>query len=105
MATKLYDLIVAVSTYKDSNGNDKKRWENVGAIWQDTDSNGNTYSYIMMKRYFNPAGVNVREGSDAIRISLVKPQPKQQQQPQQQAQSYNNSQVPDFGQPIEEIPF
>ena len=119
MATKVYDCMVAVSKYKDQNGNDKTKWENVGAIWQDNDSNGNTYCYLMMKRIFNPAGITAREGSDAVKISLFKPQPKQQGQQGQQSgynpqtsQSFNGGgynqqqqQPSAFGEAISDIPF
>ena len=121
MATKLYDCMVATSEYNDRNGNKKRHWENVGAIWQDTDSNGNSYSYLMLKRIFNPAGLDTREGADAVRISLFKPQPKEQQgqpiqnqnQGQQQQNNWaqssqpfgNNNQQNGFGQPINDMPF
>ena len=104
MATKIYDCAVSTGKYKDKNGNEKTRWENIGAIWQDTDNNGNSYSYMMMKRTFNPAGLTAREGSDAIRVSFFKPrQPQEQAQQTQQTQQrasntqndYNN--MPDFG--------
>lgn len=92
MATKLYDCLIATSKYKDRNGQEKRKWENVGAIWQDKDNNGNIYEYLMLKRCFNPAGIEAREGSDAIRISLFKPKPpqtQQQQTPTQQTQHQN----------------
>lgn len=113
MATKLYDCMVATSTYKDRNGNDKRHWENIGSIWQDKDNNGNSYCYMMMKRTFNPAGIEAREGSDSIRISLFKPKQNEtqnvQQQQQQTPQSANNfSDIPnfdDFGGSIVDVPF
>ena len=107
MATKLYDLIVPISKYTDQNGQEKRRWENIGAIWQDTDNNGNTYKFAMLKRTFNPAGVETREGSDAIRVTMTPPKAKQQQQQQQQTQQaqpsqqhgYSQWEQPDFGNP------
>ena len=113
MATKIYDCMITTSTYKDRNGNDKKHWENIGAIWQDKDSNGNTYNYMMMKRCFNPAGIDAREGSDSVRISLFKPKTAQQQngqQPQQQqnqpAENFDNfSTFDNFGNPVNDFPF
>jgi len=121
MATKLYDLLVATSEYNDRNGNKKRNWETVGYLFKDTDSHGVEYSYIMLKRCFNPAGITAREGADAIRISLFKPKDKQQQSSQQQG-SYSNQQSqnfgnfdasseqntnsqPDFGSSVEEFPF
>ena len=127
MSTKLYDCMVAVSKYKDQNGNDKTKWENIGAIWQNQDQNGNTYETLMIKRTFNPAGLDARDGADSVRVSLFKPQPKQQQggyqqqgQPSSgfnQGQAYNqqqqngnggggfNNQQGGFGQPINDMPF
>ena len=112
MATKLYDCMIATSKYQDRNGQEKRKWENVGAIWRDKDNNGNIYEYLMLKRIFNPAGIETREGADAVRISLFKPQPKQQQLQarQQQGQSVNGNfnNIPsfdDFGEPISSVPF
>ena len=114
MATKLYDLIVPVSKYTDNNGQEKRRWENIGAIWQNTDNNGNTYKFAMIKRTFNPAGIDAQEGSDSIRVTLTPPKAKQQgqaqtqpaqqyQQPQQQG--YSQWGQPDFGAPINDDGF
>ena len=101
MATKIYDLIVAVSTYQDNNGQNKHRWENVGAILQDKDQQGNVYSYAMLKATFNPAGIQRKEGSDSIRITLSKPKEQQQQS---QSQAYDNN-FNSFGQQVSDCPF
>ena len=45
----------------------------IGAIWQNTDQNGNTYETLMLKRTFNPAGLDAKDGADSIRVSLFKP--------------------------------
>ena len=92
MATKLYDVIVAVSKYTDQSGQEKRKWENIGAIWQDTDNNGNVYKFAMLKRTFNPAGIEVREGADSIRLTLTPPKPKEQQGQGQPAQQYGYGQ-------------
>ena len=76
MKTKISDCIVATGKYKDRNGQEKIKWENVGAELQDTDSNGNSRRCIMLKRTFNPAGLEVRDGADSICIYLI--EPKQQ---------------------------
>ena len=104
MATKLYDLIIATSEYKDRNGNTKRHWENVGSLLQDKDSNGNDYKYIMLKRIFNPAGINAREGADSVRISLSKPNNNNNQAQQQQAGDIPQF-MPPQNQNIEDIPF
>ena len=76
MKTKVSDCIVAIGKYKDFNGQEKVKWENVGAELQDTDANGKTRRCIMLKKTFNPAGVNTLEGADSICIFLQ--EPKQQ---------------------------
>ena len=110
MATKLYDLIVSVSTYQDNNGQNKHRWENVGSVLQDKDQQGNTYSYIMFKATFNPAGIQRKDGSDSIRITLVKPKDKNNTTQQGYGQQSYNSQPqfdpnPQFGDNISDVPF
>ena len=119
MSTKLYDCMVAVSKYKDQQGNDKTKWENIGAIWQNTDQNGNTYSTLMIKRTFNPAGLEAKDGADSVRVSLFKPKQQQQQgqvQTQQQtaynpqtSQTFGGSgyqqQQSGFGEQITDMPF
>ena len=98
MSTKLYDCMVAVSKYNDQNGNTKTKWENIGAIWQNTDKNGNTYETLMLKRTFNPAGLDAKEGADSVRVSLFKPKPPQGQNGQQgQQQGYNPQTSQSFG--------
>ena len=107
MATKLYDLIVPVSTYQDNSGQNKHRWENIGAILQDKDQQGNTYSYAMLKATFNPAGIQRKEGSDSIRITLSKPKEQQQRtQPQTYDNNFNSTpQFETFGQQVNDCPF
>lgn len=92
MATKIKELVVSVGKYKDRNGQEKTRWENIGAVWQDKDAQGNTYSYIMEKATFNPAGVPRREGSDSVKINLFDTKEKTQgnAQTQEQQQSQQN---------------
>lgn len=89
MATKLYDLAVSTSKYKDRNGQEKSRWENVGAMWQGKDEQGNDYTFIMLKATFNFAALPRKENSDSVRVSLFKPKENTQNnaQPQPQAQA------------------
>lgn len=119
MATKLYDLAVSTSKYKDRNGQEKSHWENVGAMWQGKDEQGNDYTFIMLKATFNFAALPRKENSDSVRVSLFKPkentqnnaQPQPQAQAQQQTFNSNNfgtplsfAQEPETGN-IEECPF
>lgn len=118
MATKIWDLAVATSKYKDRNGQEKSRWENVGAMWQGKDEQGNDYTFITLKATFNFAALTRRENSDAVRVSLFKPKEKTQQNaqpPQQQTSRSDNFSdglnfTPEFApeidtENIEECPF
>lgn len=91
MTTKLYDLAVAVSKYTAQDGSEKSRWENVGSVWQDTDNQGNKYSFVMLKATFNPAAIKRKDGSDSIRLSLFKPKDKKQGGSAQGNAQYNNN--------------
>lgn len=37
MSRKTHDLVATVGTYKDREGNEKKRYQNVGSVFEDTD--------------------------------------------------------------------
>ena len=67
-AKKVYDAAVKVGVYE-IDGEEKGRYENVGAVLES--DNG---MFLLLKRTFNPAGVNVREGDDRILISFFEPQ-------------------------------
>ena len=71
MATKIYDLAVKIGKYVGSDGKEKGRWQNVGAIMQ-TDDGG---KFIMMAKWFNPAGVPdlANKGGDSILLSMFPP--------------------------------
>lgn len=100
MAKKLYDLAVKTGEYNDSNGNKKGRYANIGCVMQSDDGN----KFLMIDRWFNPAGVPdlSGKGSGSILVSMFEPkdrnsnnsgeQQQQRQQPaqQQQQQQKNN---------------
>ena len=67
MVSKIYDLAVPISSYTTNDGQNKKRYENIGSVVK-----GDNGPYILLKRSFNPAGVPFKEGSDCIIISLFK---------------------------------
>ena len=100
MATKLYDLAVAVSKYTTQNGQEKSRWENIGAVMQNMNNNGEKRNYIMIKRSFNPAGIPCKEGSDSIMVSLFPPKNNSRSNPTepqtQQRQDFNFDTDGDF---------
>ena len=62
---KKYDLCVKTGSYTDKQGNEKISWENIGVLMEG--NNGNPF--ILMKPYFNPAGIAREEGRDNIIIS------------------------------------
>lgn len=66
---KLYDLAVAVGSYTDRSGNEKKRWKNIGSVVQTKDGG----KVILIDRTFNPAGVPVEDGRDQIMVSMFEP--------------------------------
>ena len=83
MAHKIYDIAVKTGSYTDREGQEKGRWENIGAVMKGDDGG----SFMMLKRTFNPAGVPDLQGrgGDSILCSLFEPKPQGQQAPQQSA--------------------
>ena len=69
--SKKYDLAVKVGSYTDREGNNKNRWENIGAIMH-----GDNGFYMMLKRTFNPAGVAGQNDRDSILVSMFEPDKK-----------------------------
>lgn len=67
MAQKKYDLAVKTGSYE-KNGETKSRYQNIGAVFQ-----GENGPYIVLNRFFNPAGVPFKEGSDSIIVSCFEP--------------------------------
>lgn len=114
MARKLYDLAVKTGEYQDREGNKKGRWQNVGAVMQGDDGG----KFVMLAKWFNPAGVPdlSGKGGESILLSMFEPrqsdgeprqqqnQPRQggqrtQQQPRQQPQQQDHDSFDD------DIPF
>lgn len=79
--SKKYDVVARVGSYTDSNGQEKGRFENVGAVI--TNQNGGFN--LLLKKTFNPAGL-AEPGKESIILSLYEPQ-QSEQQPQQRANS------------------
>lgn len=84
MATKKFDIAVKVGEYTNKAGETKGRWQNVGAMME-----GESGPFIMLAKWFNPAGVVDARGGESILLSLFEPkqyengdgQGKQRQQP------------------------
>lgn len=113
-STKLKDLVVKVGSYTDRNsGQEKNRWETIGAIMQSDDGS----MFVMLRRTFNPAGVPGQDQRESILVSAFDPQPKNGGQRQDddgyspQARTADRAQRPDGygggGRPDldDEIPF
>lgn len=83
MATrKTHDLAVKVGEYTNAQGEKKNRYQNVGAVMQ-----GDNGQFIMLAKWFNPAGVVDARGGESILLSMFEPrqegqQPAGQQRPQ-----------------------
>ena len=75
MASKKYDVAVAVGEYKNSSGETKKRYQNVGVVMQ-----GDNGPYILLERWFNPAGVANPDNRGNLILSLFEPRENNGQQ-------------------------
>lgn len=102
-AQKIRDVAVKVGEYQDrQSGQMKGRWQNVGALMRGDDGN----EFIILQRWFNPAGVMNPNGQPTVILSCFREQGDQQpqQQPRQQAPQQQQGPAPsdDFDQ---DIPF
>jgi hypothetical protein len=66
---KKYDLVVVTGSYTDRNGNPKKNYKTVGALWESDKG-----PYLTLDRTFNPAGI--ASDRDSILISCFEPRPR-----------------------------
>ena len=80
MAHKTHDLAVKVGSYTNQQGETKGRYQNVGALMQ-----GDNGPFIMLAKWFNPAGVQDGHGGESILISVFEPRQEGQQAPQRPA--------------------
>lgn len=93
MTHKTHDLAVKVGEYTDKQGNTKGRYQNVGALMM-----GDKGPFIMLAKWFNPAGVTDSRGGESILISAFEPKEQEQRAPQQrQAQKPQGSGFDDMG--------
>ena len=81
MAHKTHDLAVKVGSYTNQQGEQKNRYQNVGALMQ-----GDNGQFIMLAKWFNPAGVQDDRGGESILISVFEPK-EREQAPQQRPAS------------------
>jgi len=110
MAKKIRDVAVKTGQYQDQHGNTKGRWQNVGALMKGDDGG----EFIIMQRWFNPAGVANPENRESVVLSCFPLSDNsqqgqgqgQQQQAPQQPQSQPSPQVPDPADDFDDdIPF
>lgn len=74
MVKRLNDLVVKVGEYTNSKGEKKTQYHNVGAELQGDDGS----TYLLIDRYFNPAGVPDFNGKGSARIAVWKFPPREQ---------------------------
>ena len=83
---KVYDLAVKTGEYTTQAGEKKGRYQNVGSVFEGDDGR----QFIMLARWFNPAGVVdlSGKGGDSVILGMFEPREQQQQQaaPQPQRQ-------------------
>lgn len=75
MARKTHDLCVKTGSYRDASGNDKARYQTVGAVMQGDDGR----SFILLEAWFNPAGIERQAERGSIILSMFEPKQQGQQ--------------------------
>lgn len=88
MAKKLYDISAKVGEYQAQDGTTKGRWQNVGAVME-----GDNGPYIMLAKWFNPAGVPDARGGESILLSCFQPKQEGGQQQQRDARPVQKAPV------------
>lgn len=73
MPQKLRDISVKVGEYTNSQGERKGRWQRVGALMRG-DEGGD---FILLARWFNPAGVVSEDENESVLLSCFKPNEEQ----------------------------
>lgn len=68
MATKKFDIAVKTGEYTAKDGTTKGRWQNVGALME-----GDNGPFIMLAKWFSPAGVVDTRGGESILLSCFSP--------------------------------
>ena len=68
MATKIKDAAVVTSKFS-SNGTEKSRWTNVGALYKKDDGS----LFLCLNAFFNFSALPRHDGSDRVIIGLFEP--------------------------------
>ena len=74
-SSKKYDIAVKTGSYTNAQGEEKGRYENVGAVMS-----GDNGPFLILKRTFNPAGVPNPDDRDTVILSLFEPREEGEQQ-------------------------
>lgn len=80
MSKKIYDLAVKVDTYTDASGQEKGRYQNIGAVIEKDDGG----KFLLMDRHFNPAGLPNPDNRTNIIVSMFSPRDRDQAPPRPQ---------------------
>ncbi len=72
-----YEIVATTGTYTNGNGEEKRRYENVGHVHEHEGR-----FYITIKATFNPAGLPRREGDDRVFLNLYEPKAKDGKKPE-----------------------
>lgn len=65
---KIYDIVAKVGEYQGKDGETKARWQTVGAVIE-----GDKGPFMLLEKWFNPAGVPDARGGSAVMLSLFSP--------------------------------
>ena len=84
---KVKDVAVKTGSYTDRDGKTKNRYENIGGMFKSDDGS----FYLMIKRTFNPAGIDVDPGRDSIIVSLFDLKDDQAAPPARSGAGYQQS--------------
>lgn len=69
MARKTHDLCIKTGSYTDRNGQNKNRYQTVGALMMGDDGR----AFVLLEAHFNPAGVDRQPGRSSIILSAFEP--------------------------------
>ena len=92
MAKKTYDLAVKTGEYLTSSGEKKGRWQNVGAVMENDDGG----KFIMLAKWFNPAGIADLSGraSESVLLSMFVPKERDGQSAPSSAPQAADGEIP-----------
>lgn len=68
MAQKIRDIVVSTGTYQ-KDGQTKNRYQNVGVMMKNDDGG----EFIILHRWFNPAGIPNPNNKDSVLLSCFRP--------------------------------